>query len=213
MKKRKGWAAKMTGLALSVGLALGPAVVPQAAFAMGTSGAATVRGFYSTLMSAMRGGAQLGGQGRYALLAPVVQQDFDVPFMTRLAVGPDWASLTPVQRQQVTQAFGHYISAVYANRFDSYSGEQLVVTGEHQTAAGVIIDSQIIQSDGKPISINYLMRPSEGTWQIADVYLNGTISELATRRAEFASILSSQGINGLIQQLNSKAAALSTSSS
>ena len=51
------------------------------------------------------------------------------------------------------------------------------------------------------------------TWQIADVYLNGTISELATRRSEFAAILRTRGINGLIAMLNTKADALSARAS
>jgi len=61
-----------------------------------------IRGFYSTLLTTMKAGARLGEGGRYAALAPVVQQVFDVPFMTRLAVGPDWAGLRPGQQQRVT---------------------------------------------------------------------------------------------------------------
>ena len=52
------------------------------------------------------------------------------------------------------------------------------------------------------------MRQNGGVWQIADVYLDGTISELATRRSEFAAILRTQGINGLIETLNAKAGTL-----
>ncbi len=55
------------------------------------------------------------------------------------------------------------------------------------------------------MSINYLMRRSDGAWRIADVYLTGTISELATRRSEFSSVLRDQGVDGLIAVLNRKA--------
>ena len=91
--------------------------------------------------------------------------------------------------------------------FDTYTGEKMQVTGEQASAGGTIITSQIVKSNGEPVNINYLMRQNGGGWQIADVYLNGTISELATRRSEFASILRTQGINGLIQQLNQLLAA------
>jgi len=174
------------------------------------NGADTVRAFYSTLLDTMRNGPQLGAQGRYAKLAPVIAQNFDIPLMTRLAVGPDWNALTPTLQAQVTQAFERYVAAVYAERFDSYAGEQLKVTGEEASPAGTVILSQIVKSDGEPVHINYLMRQNAGAWQIADVYLNGTISELATRRSEFGSILKTQGINGLIQALNNKAAALAS---
>ncbi|HZK89455.1 MAG TPA: ABC transporter substrate-binding protein [Stellaceae bacterium] len=197
----------LTGLALCAGLAL------PAPFATATTtggGAETVRAFYSTLLDTMRNGVQLGAQGRYARLAPAVRQSFDIPFMTRLAVGPEWNSLTPAQQAGVTQAFERYVAAVYAERFHKYDGEQLKVTGEAASPAGTLILSQIVPSDGDVVHINYLMRQNGGSWQIADVYLNGTISELATRRSEFSGILKTQGINGLITALNNKAAALAS---
>ena len=193
----------LAGLALCAGLAL-PA--QRAAAVPVSAGAATVQAFYSTLLDTMRNGPQLGAQGRYAKLAPVIAQNFDIPLMTRIAVGPDWATLTPAQQAQVTQAFERYVAAVYAERFHKYDGEQLKVTGEEASPAGTVILSQIVDSDGQPTSINYLMRNDK----IADVYLNGTISELATRRSEFGTILRTQGINGLIQALNNKAAALAS---
>jgi phospholipid transport system substrate-binding protein len=188
--------------------ALGASPVPVSA-----AGGDTVRSLYDNLLAAMRNGPALGASGRYARLAPVVRQSFDIPFMTRLAVGPEWASLNEAQRQQVTQAFERYVAAIYAERFDSYSGERLQVTGERASPGGTIITSQIIKSNGEPVNINYLMRNNGGVWQIADVYLDGTISELATRRSEFAAILRTGGINGLIQALNTKANALSARAS
>lgn len=197
----------LAALALCAGLAL----PGQNARALGSgNGADTVRDFYSTLLDTMRNGPRLGAQGRYAKIAPAISRSFDIPLMTRLAVGPEWNTLNSAQQAQVIQAFERYVAAVYAERFDSYSGEQLKVTGEEASPAGTVILSQIVKSNGEPVHINYLMRQNSGSWQIADVYLNGTISELATRRSEFGSILKTGGINGLIQALNSKAAALAS---
>ncbi|HWD58587.1 MAG TPA: ABC transporter substrate-binding protein [Stellaceae bacterium] len=198
----------LSAAALCAGLALaGP---PAFAVTTGSGGAEAVRAFYTTLLDTMRNGPQLGAQGRYARLAPAISRNFDIPFMTRLAVGPDWNTLTPAQQTQVTQAFSRYVVAVWAERFHKYDGEQLKVTGEEASPAGTVILSQIVDSSGQPTHINYLMRQGGSGWQIADIYLDGTISELATRRSEFGSILKTQGINGLIQALNSKAAALAS---
>lgn len=188
--------------------ALALALTFPASPARAQAGADAVRTLYATLLNMMQNGPSLGAHGRYAAIEPVVGRVFDLPLMTRLAVGPNWATLNPAQQQQVTQAFGHYIAAVYANRFDSYGGEKLEVTGTQQSGGGTIITSRIVKSTGEPVEINYLMRQSGAGWQIADVYLNGTISELATRRSEFSSILQTQGFNGLIATLNGKAAAL-----
>jgi phospholipid transport system substrate-binding protein len=49
------------------------------------------------------------------------------------------------------------------------------------------------------------MRRSSDSWLISDIYVDGAISEVATRRSEFAAILKSEGIQALITALNRKA--------
>ena len=186
-------------------LCLALATLSPPATAMGTGGTDAVRSLYDSLLATMRNGATLGPRGRYAQLEPVVRRVFDIPLMTRLAVGPQWDGVSEAQRQQVSRAFERYVAAIYAERFDSYSGERLQVTGERPSAGGMVITSQIVKSNGQPVNINYLVRDNGGVWKIADVYLDGTISEMATRRSEFAAILRAQGITGLIQTLNAKA--------
>ncbi len=165
----------------------------------------SVRSFYDVLLATMKNGRSLGQGGRYAALAPVVSGVFDVPLMARLAVGPAWTSLSAAQQQQIVAAFGRYVSATYADRFDSYSGQQLQVTGARPSVGGVIVETRIVEAGSDPVTISYLMRRNSGVWQIADVYLDGAISQLATQRSEFHSILARQGVDGLIMALNRKA--------
>jgi phospholipid transport system substrate-binding protein len=49
------------------------------------------------------------------------------------------------------------------------------------------------------------MRRNGDTWLISDIYLDGAVSEAATRRSEFAASLKNEGIDGLIAALNRKA--------
>jgi phospholipid transport system substrate-binding protein len=163
-----------------------------------------VKSFYGTLLGTMRDGRSLGQSGRFARLAPVVNRTFDLSFMARLAAGPSWSTLSPAQQQQLTEAFSHYVSATYADRFDSYSGEQLQVTGERPSGADVIVQTRIVKPNGEATTLNYLMREHQGSWQISDVYLDGTISQLAVQRSEFNSILRREGVDGLVMTLNRK---------
>ena len=82
----------------------------------------------------MKNGRMLGQSGRFMQLEPVIRRTFDIAAMARLSVGIPWAGLTEAQRQQVTESFGRYISAIYADRFDSYDGQKLQVTGEQPNA-------------------------------------------------------------------------------
>jgi phospholipid transport system substrate-binding protein len=109
------------------------------------------------------------------------------------------------QRQLVTESLGRYISAIYADRFDSYAGQKLQVTGEQPAAAGVMVRSQIVKTNGELVTVDYMMHRSGNSWLISDIYLDGAISKVATRHSEFAAILKSQGIDGLIAALNRKA--------
>jgi phospholipid transport system substrate-binding protein len=162
------------------------------------------QGFYGVLLSTMRDGRSLGQSGRYAKLVPVVNRTFDLAFMARLAVGASWATLAPAQQQRLTEAFGNYVSATYADRFDTYSGEQLEVTGERPYGSDIMVQTKIVKSNGETTTLDYLMRQNQGAWQISDVYLDGTISQVAVQRSEFSSILRREGVDGLIMALNCK---------
>ena len=197
--KRPGWRA--AGLAVLFGLGLISNPVQSAP----ASGGDTVQRLYDALLSTMKNGRTLGQSGRFTQLEPVILRTFDIPSMTRFSVGPSWSTLTDAQRQQVTESFGRYISAIYADRFDSYAGQKLQVIGEQPAVAGIMVRSQIVKANGEPVNVDYMMRRNGDSWLISDIYLDGAISEVATRRSEFAEILKSQGIDGLIVALNRKA--------
>jgi len=181
------------------------AVLSRPAYAAPASGSDAVQGLYDTLLSTMKNGRTLGQSGRFVQLEPVVRRTFDIASMARLSVGPSWATMNESQRQQVIDGFGRYISAIYADRFDSYAGQKLQVTDEQPAAAGIIVHSQIVKANGEPVKVDYLMRKNGDSWLIADVYLDGAISEVATRRSEFAAIQKNDGVDGLIAALNRKA--------
>jgi len=198
---------------VALSLALMGGIFAVDAAALSPSPQDSVRSFYNVLLSTMKNGRSLGQSGRYATLAPVVSNVFDVRSMARLAVGPAWDTLTPAQQQEIVTAFGRYVSATYADRFSSYSGEQLRVTGDQPYGGGVIVETQIVKTGQDPVTINYMMRQHQGSWQISDVYLDGTISQLATQRSEFHSILTRQGVDGLILALDRKVDLLTSNAS
>jgi len=197
--------------AAALATGLGIAILANPVHAAPTSGGDTVQGLYDVLLGTMKSGRSLGQTGRFARLEPVIRRTFDIPTMARLSVGSSWATLPEGQRQQVIESFGRYISAIYVDRFDSYAGQKLQVTGEQPAADGIIVKSQIIKANGEPVNVNYMMRRNGDTWLISDIYLDGAISEVATRRSEFAAILKNEGIDGLIAALNRRADILGAS--
>ena len=192
---------KAVALAAGAGLAM----LSYPVHAAPASGGDAVQGLYDALLGTMKNGRTLGQSGRFTQLEPVIRGTFDIAAMARLSVGASWATLSEAQRQQVTESFGRYISAIYADRFDSYAGQQLQVTGEQPNPGGVMVKSQIVKANGEPVKIDYMMHRNGNGWLISDIYLDGAISEVATRRSEFAAILRTDGVDGLIAALNRKA--------
>ena len=80
------------------------------------------------------------------------------------------------------------------------AGPQDTVRGFYETLLGAMRDGRVLGQSG----LNYLMRQNQGAWQISDVYLDGTISQVAVQRSEFHSILRRDGVDGLIMALNRK---------
>jgi phospholipid transport system substrate-binding protein len=176
----------------------------------GTAPVSVIRTFYEVLLGAMKDGPRIGFAGRRERLAPVIPQTFNFPLMTRLMVGPQWATLTAAQQQQLIAAFSAFSIATYANRFDDYSGEQFDTEDKPFLAANgdAIVKSKLVEQNGDVVELDYLMRNESSRWQVIDVYLSGTVSELATRRSEFASVLRRHGPDALVDLLQRKTAEL-----
>jgi phospholipid transport system substrate-binding protein len=191
-------------------MALASARVARAVTA--ASPAALILSFYDVLLGVMKDGPQLGFAGRRDRLAPVIRQIFDFPLMTRLMVGPQWANLTPEQQRQLVIAVSAFSIATYANRFDDYSGERFEVQDEPMPVANgdEIVKSKLIPQKGEAVELDYLMRGGSNRWQVIDVYLSGTVSELATRRSEFSSVLRRGGPDALVDLLQRKIAELAS---
>ena len=110
----------------------------------------------------------------------------------------------PVEQQRLIAAFRHYVAATYADQCDTYSGEQLQVTGERSRDADVMVQTKIVKSNGEATRLDYPMRQDQGEPRISDVYLDASISQLAVHRSEFHSIIQREGVDGLVMALNRK---------
>jgi phospholipid transport system substrate-binding protein len=198
--------ARRFGRALAMAVSLAATSFGASAAQPDSAPAAVVRHLDQSLLEVMQNAKTLGFKGRSDRLAPLVNQVFNIRLMTQVAVGSGWSDLTPDQQDRLTAAFGRFITATYADRFDGYSGETFVETGERPFGNGTLVDTKLVKSDGSPVTLSYVTRENDGNWQVVDVFMTGTISELATRRSEFSAVYRTTGYDGLLQRLNEKAA-------
>ena len=152
---------------------------------------AAVEKFHNTLIANMKNGAALGFDGRKAKLQPVVNEMFDIPAMARISSGGGWAKMSPAQQAEVIAAFSDFTIASYAGNFASFDGESFVT--KEQIAAdakgNVLVDTRLNAKGIPPVQFNYRLHQIDGAWKVFDIYLEGAISQLAMRRAEFSAVL------------------------
>lgn len=194
LTRRSALAAAATLTTLAFG-GLVPALAQKADPAQGR-----IETFYGALLDSMKQAKTLGVKGRYDKLAPVITATFDVPAMAKGAVGAGWDQIPAPQQAAITEALSRMMIATYASRFDDYTGEKFEISGVVDQGADKLVKTRIIQSNGKQVPIDYLMRGGK----VADIHLDGSISELAGRRAEFGTILKSGGADALVASLKAK---------
>jgi len=66
------------------------------------------------------------------------------------------------------------------------------------------VKTRLINPQDENVELNYRLRQVDGKWKIIDVYLDGTVSELALRRSEFVSIVKREDLNALVAALEEK---------
>ncbi|WP_131195634.1 ABC transporter substrate-binding protein [Lichenihabitans psoromatis] len=189
-----------TALASLAGLA-----APSVAIADGLP-TQPVADFYNALMDSMRHARELKVKGRYDLLEPVMLKSFDVPVMVKMAVGREFTAMSADDQARLQTAFGKLLVASFASEFDDFKGEKFTI--DDQTAdrnEGKLVKSKFVGT-GAPVDLNYLVRNTAGSWRIVDVYLNGTISQLATWRSKFGATLKTGGAPAMIQAVEQQTA-------
>lgn len=198
---------------LALAVAALPMISAHAADGDAAKAQAVVNRLHDALLATMKSAAALKFQGRAQALAPVLTEVFNLPVMARVAVGPGWKDLTEDQQRRFTDAFTRMTIATYANRFDGYAGESFETLPEAPPQQnGFMVQTRLNRTDGQPpVALNYLMRPEkDGVYRIVDVYLSGSISELATRRSEYSAILKRDGVDKLIEGVEARVKALSS---
>jgi phospholipid transport system substrate-binding protein len=176
-----------------------------------SAAARRIEAYYSQLMPTLKAAGSLSVSERDRRFGPAIRSAFDIGTMAKLASGPAWSKFSGAQQAAVREAFARFLVADYAHQVTDYSGESFVVdpqTSPEARGGGEIVRTKLLQPGGRTVQINYLVRGG----RVVDVYLNGTVSDLATRRDEFASILAGGGgADALVKTLRERTDSLLTS--
>jgi phospholipid transport system substrate-binding protein len=196
--------------AFAIGSASAEPASPSGTDAAAEKPTATIDALHASLLDVMRNAETLGYAGREQKLRTVIPKYFDVDEMARQSLGgQQWKAASEDAKRRYLETFERFMVANYAGRFDGFSGQSFEtlgeVTGPRNT---MIVKSRLIDPTDKNIDLNYRMHQVGGDWKVIDVYLNGSVSELALRRSEFVSIVKRENLDALLVALDAKIAKL-----
>jgi phospholipid transport system substrate-binding protein len=188
------------------------AMLGNGAYAYAVPGDASgpIRSLNSALLSVMRAGKTQDFAHRFDMLAPVVDQAFDLDAILQGVVGPRWAALAEADKATLRGEFRRFTIASWVANFDSFNGEDFVVKPDPRAIGdgALVVDTQFAAPGSTPITLSYVMRPAGTSWRAVDILAEGTISRVAVLRSDFRQVLAQGGAPALAARLREKSDAL-----
>ena len=142
----------------------------------------------------------------YGLVSELIFPHFDFPIMSQLVIREHWKSASEETRAEFVEQFRKLLVRTYSIALLEFSGQEITYPnndGIDLSAKTVLVNQEIKQSGSKSIKLGYRLHRSSGDWKVFDVSIDG-ISLVKTYRASFSSMIESDGVDGLINNLAEK---------
>ena len=127
---------------------------------------------------------------------------------TRLAMGRNWNKATPAQQEQITQEFKNLLIRIYSGALAQVRDQKIQYKPFRAAAdeTDVIVRTVVI-GKGEPIQIDYRVEKTNDGWKVYDINVLGAWL-VESYRNQFNDQVSKGGIEGLVQFLQQRNAAL-----
>ena len=129
---------------------------------------------------------------------------FDFTRITQIAMGRNWLKASPAEQKQIIGEFTHLLVRTYSNAINTLRDMDVVVKGSRSNGSDgdVTVRTQMVGRN-QPTSIDYFLSNASGSWKVYDVQVEG-VSLVSAYRDEFTSLVSSNGVAGVIDALKKK---------
>ena len=142
---------------------------------------------------------------KFLILDEIIAELYNSKKMIRFIYGRKWKDLDKETKNKLGLTFQKYISFNYVKRFNNIQNLEFeFLSFEEINEKQVLVKTYLRPSVEEKISLDYIISKEEDNWKIFDVLLNGSISEIATKKSEFNSIIINQGATGLIKIITDK---------
>ena len=141
----------------------------------------------------------------YQLAEEKILPNFDFERVARLVLGRAWRSASDEQKKGFIVEFRTLLLKTYAVALSKYKDQTIEFkpTRMSDTDEIVIVKSEITQSGGQPIRVNYALSKNSGKWLVFDIVIEG-VSLVTNYRSQFSSEIRRNGMDTLIKKLAKK---------
>ncbi len=138
-------------------------------------------------------------------LSNIVEEVYDYKKMIKMIIGKkNWNALENQEQIDLALTFKDFIVFNYIKRFKNSDNITFEFIGTKEVGKNYKIGMTHLLIKDEKIKINYLFYKIEDKWKIFDVLLEGAISEIATKKAEYSNFIRENGANMLSKSLKEK---------
>lgn len=134
-----------------------------------------------------------------------IKRSYDVEKMLDLIIGSNWENIDKNTKNELIKTFEEFIAKNYIRRFIKIKKPNFEQVSKKKINDDYFMIRVNLQIDEKEvIPIHYLLNQKEGNLKIFDILLDGSISEIATKKSEFIKFITNGDLNKLIDALKKK---------
>ena len=149
---------------------------------------------------------QAGNQQKlYAVIEEKILPNFDFDRVCRMVLGKNWKSATPEQQAIFQKEFRSLLLRTYSSALSKYKDQVIEYKPMRYEVdeKNVSVKTQILQSGGQPIAVDYSLVKGTAGWKVYDIVIE-SVSLVTNYRSQFSNEIRQNGLDSLNKKLADK---------
>ena len=144
----------------------------------------------------------LNREARWERIGVIINKTFDFQAMSQSVLATNWKKASPEEKRNFVEFFSQYLEDTYRTKIEAYDDQEIRYVNESITGSRAVVDTVIVAGRTE-IPVSYKLRETQGRWLAYDVVIEG-LSLVNNYRNTFSAIVRSEGMNGLLNDLQGR---------
>jgi phospholipid transport system substrate-binding protein len=164
-----------------------------------------VEGFHDAVIEVMKSSGTSSFMERETRMGAALDDAFDMTLMAKTSIGKVWKGLDDESKRDWVALSRRYSAGNYAKNFKDWSGQTFATHGVEPAARGtLVVKTELVQPTDDNVTFDYRLRKVGDRWLVIDVQIDGKVSEITMRRADYRSAIERKGYEQLVADVTRK---------